>query len=167
MTELENEADELRDEIKKLRKERDQAKAKTHSLTRENKFYREQLQGGGVTDRELKDSASVAVKVQSEYEDKLKKAEQRVTKMYDKILELQKSNGEMAKKLSLYDKIIVDGGLSQAALNNNMLLNYISYALANGYPRAEETKKEMQAAYNFGRNAQERGKVIDHTDDSI
>lgn len=171
---LQDEVEKLQSELADSKKKEKAAKEKNRVLTTENGFYREQLQGSGATTRELKDAAAVAAKLKDEYESKLKEAKVKEIKLSDKISEMQKEKhslvGEitgMKQRLDMYDKIITDNGLSPTALNNNMLINYISYAFENDYPRTEETKKEMQAAYNFGKNVKERNLIRDREEDGI
>lgn len=174
MSKLQDENEKLQNELETLRKKEKNAREKNRVLTTENGFYREQLQGSGATTRELKDAAAVAAKLKEEYENALKEAKIKELKTAEKVEKIQAEktalkaeNSRIKQRLETYDKIIVDGGLSPAALNNNMLVDYISCAFENDYPRTDETKKEMQAAYLYGKNIMERNRVIDRESEDI
>ena len=174
ISQVEDTVDELKGQLKTAKEREKEAREKSKVLVSENKFYREQLQGSGVTSRELKDAAAVAAKMKEEYEGQLKEAKAREEKMMSKIKELQSANNQLTQvnkalgqKVENFSKMLVDGGISPTVVNNNLLINYISYAFEHGYPKTAETKQAMQAAYNFGKNLQERGHVLDHEDGTI
>lgn len=167
LSKIQDQADKLRAAVEQKDKEIKSLRDKTRSLISENSFYREQLQGSGATTRELKDAAAVAAKLKAEYESVIKDLKIKETHAIDKAARVQKENSELKQRVEMYDKIIKDGGLSPTAVNNNMLINYISYAFEHGYPRTQETKAEMQAAYKFGKEAKDRITIRDRDEEDI
>lgn len=174
ISKLQASLEEAQNNLSEARKKEKSAREKARILTAESNFYREQLQGSGATTRELKDAAAVAAKLKEEHEREIKelkikeqKAQEKAQKAQQTIQNLEAENTELQARVGTYEKILVDGKISPAALNNNMLVNYISYAFENGYPRAKETQKEMQQAYMFGKNLQERQHVISRENDDI
>ena len=169
---LQDETEKLKESVEDLKRKEKILRDRNRTLTSENGFYREQLQGSGATMRELKNAASVAAKLREEYDSLLKESKQKEAKLTEKVESLQKNRNELEtenaalkSKINLYDKIIVDNKLSPAAVNNNRLIDYISCAFENGYPRTDETRKEMMDAYKFGKDIQDRTIIRDRETD--
>lgn len=165
VAEIQAQKEAAENEVEEEKKRRNFYKDKYEEEKKNNEFYIKQLSSTGLPRQALRDAATLTAALEEQKREELRALSIKSTRLTERNEALQKENNELVKKnkemlnkLNSYEAAMDANGVTQIMKTYYRNMDTMLYALENGYPEAEQFKKDMLKVLKFGKGVKDRDK---------